>query len=85
MSVVTFKISENMADFDSRRAELEPLSKEELLDKLLFTESDLKVEKMKTEQSEMLLAVQAVDLHLKLDTSIVDVSDPEYLESVESK
>jgi len=74
-----------MADFASRRAELDLLSKEDLLDKLLFVEADLKVEKMKSEQSEMLLAVQAVELHLKLDSSIVDVSDPEYLEMVESK
>ena len=74
-----------MTDFDSRRAELELLSKEDLLDKLLFVEADLKGEKMKCEQSEMLLAVQAVELQLKYDDSIVDVTDPDYLEMVESK
>ena len=74
-----------MADFASRRAELNLLSKEDLVDKLLFVEADLHVEKMKCEQSEMLLAVQAVELQLKFDDSIVDVSDPVFLEMVEAK
>ena len=75
----------NMTEFDSRRAELGTLSKEDIIDKLLFTEADLKVEKMKSEQSETLLAVQAVELQLKYDDSIADVTDPDYLEMVESK
>ena len=74
-----------MSDFDSRRAELDLLSKEDLLDKLLFVEADLKLEKMKSEQSETLLAVQAVELQLKFDNSIVDVSDPVFMEMVEKR
>ena len=63
----------------------ENLSIEVLIERIVFLELDLKMAKEKQEQSELLLALEAVDVQKSLDPTTADVDSDEYIEIYEAK
>lgn len=56
-----------------------------LIERLVLTEMDLKNEKFKVEQCQMLLALEAVDRQKLSDPTYIDIESDEYIDAYNEK